>query len=75
MMRFFLSGVLLTLLVTAVGCSSDRKSEIRVMSFNVRLSPHEDFDGENCPYIKPWGKRKYREDHEDTPDNELICVF
>ena len=34
-----------------------------------------DFDGENCPYIKPWGKRKYREDHEDTPDNELICVF
>lgn len=34
-----------------------------------------DFDGTNCPYIKPWGKRKYREDHEDTPDNELICGF
>lgn len=18
-----------------------------------------DFDGENCPYVKPWGKKKY----------------
>lgn len=23
-----------------------------------------DFDGENCPYIKPWGKRRYREEQE-----------
>ncbi len=22
-----------------------------------------DYDGENCPYTKPWGKRKYRRDH------------
>ena len=23
-----------------------------------------DFDGDNCPYIKPWGKKKYKKDHE-----------
>lgn len=34
-----------------------------------------DFDGTACPYIKPWGKRKYKEDYEDVPDNELICGF
>ena len=22
-----------------------------------------DFDGEDCPYIKPWGKKKYEKDH------------
>ena len=32
-----------------------------------------DFDGENCPYIKPWGKKKYKKDHktkrgEDTDE-------
>ena len=21
-----------------------------------------DYDGENCPYIKPWGKKKYEEE-------------
>lgn len=21
-----------------------------------------DFDGENCPYIKPWGKKRYYEE-------------
>jgi hypothetical protein len=23
-----------------------------------------DFDGTDCPYIKPWGKKKYKRDHE-----------
>lgn len=23
-----------------------------------------DFDGTNCPYIKPWGKQKYEQDHK-----------
>lgn len=23
-----------------------------------------DYDGENCPYIKPWGKRRYHEEQE-----------
>lgn len=22
-----------------------------------------DFDGTDCPYIKPWGKQKYKRDH------------
>lgn len=25
-----------------------------------------DFDGTNCPYIKPWGKKKYKHDHEEA---------
>lgn len=25
-----------------------------------------DFDGENCPYIKPWGKKRYEKDHAET---------
>ncbi len=25
-----------------------------------------DFDGENCPYIKPWGKKKYEKDHAEN---------
>lgn len=23
-----------------------------------------DYDGEACPYIRPWGKTKYKKDHE-----------
>ena len=23
-----------------------------------------DFDGTGCPYIKPWGRKKYKKDHE-----------
>lgn len=26
-----------------------------------------DFDGADCPYIKPWGKTKYRKDHGIEP--------
>lgn len=22
-----------------------------------------DFDGTDCPYIKPWGKKRYKKDH------------
>ena len=22
------------------------------------------FDGEHCPYIKPWGKYRYKKDHK-----------
>ena len=40
-----LSGLL------ATSCAP--KPEIRVMSFNIRLSPREDFDGENC-----WNNRR-----------------
>lgn len=29
-----------------------------------------DFDGTDCPYIKPWGKHKYRRDHEKTLKEE-----
>lgn len=24
-----------------------------------------DYDGENCPYIKPWGKKHYKEENDD----------
>ena len=23
-----------------------------------------DFDGDACPYIKPWGRKKFKQDHE-----------
>ncbi|MBR5018742.1 MAG: endonuclease/exonuclease/phosphatase family protein [Bacteroidales bacterium] len=29
-------------------CKSGHQPEIRVMTFNIRLSPREDFDGDNC---------------------------
>ena len=29
-----------------------------------------DFDGECCPYIKLWGKHKYKKDHEGINKNE-----
>lgn len=32
--------------LSIVGCTAE-KSEIKVMSFNIRLSPNDDFDGEN----------------------------
>ena len=47
------------LLVTALGgtllsaCKSGHQPETRVMTFNIRLSPSEDFDGENC-----WNNRR-----------------
>jgi len=37
----------------ATGCKSASSREIRVMTFNIRLSPSEDFDGENC-----WNNRR-----------------
>ena len=39
--------------LTAVGCSSGRPKDIKVMAFNIRLSPREDFDGDNC-----WNNRR-----------------
>ena len=27
-----------------------------------------DFDGTDCPYIKPWGKQKYKRDHEQPQE-------
>ena len=29
-----------------------------------------DFDGTNCPYIKPWGKKKYKRDHESPKEEQ-----
>ncbi len=29
-----------------------------------------DFDGEHCPYIKPWGKHRYKKDHEEINHND-----
>lgn len=29
-----------------------------------------DFDGTDCPYIKPWGRRKYKRDHEPPKEEE-----
>ncbi len=42
-----LGGLLLS------GCKSGHTPDIRVMSFNIRLSPQEDFDGDNC-----WNNRR-----------------
>lgn len=39
--------------VAAAGCSSGRGKDIKVMTFNIRLSPREDFDGDNC-----WNNRR-----------------
>lgn len=27
-----------------------------------------DFDGDNCPWIKPWGRKKYNERHRKKDD-------
>ena len=35
------------------GCSSGNRPIVRVMTFNIRLSPREDFDGDNC-----WNNRR-----------------
>ena len=35
------------------GCKGGHASDLRVMTFNIRLSPSEDFDGENC-----WNNRR-----------------
>ena len=40
-------------LVFPMGCQPRAEREIRVMTFNIRLSPREDFDGENC-----WNNRR-----------------
>ena len=48
------------------GCKSGHKADIRVMSFNIRLSPTEDFDGDNC-----WNNRReavIRMLNESKPD-------
>ena len=39
--------------LTAAGCISGRGKDIKVMTFNIRLSPREDFDGDNC-----WNNRR-----------------
>ena len=41
------------LALAAASCGSRKDREMRVMSFNIRLSPNEDFDGENC-----WNNRR-----------------
>ena len=56
MKRILLLAFLLTLpfeLMLFSGCKSGHNPEIRVMSFNIRLSPTEDFDGDNC-----WNNRR-----------------
>ena len=40
-------------LVLLSGCKHSREAEMRVMSFNIRLSPRVDFDGDNC-----WNNRR-----------------
>ena len=41
------------LLLGASACRSEKQREMRVMTFNIRLSPREDFDGDNC-----WNNRR-----------------
>ena len=51
MRKSFLPAFLLAMLFTAAllaSCMGGRASEIRVMTFNIRLSPNESFDGDNC---------------------------
>lgn len=48
-----LASAVAAFVLSAVACSSQRSSEIRVMTFNIRLSPREDFDGDNC-----WNNRR-----------------
>ena len=60
----FLALVAATLWVTA--CKPAPGRDIRVMTFNIRLSPSEDFDGENC-----WNNRRdavVRMIRESQPD-------
>ena len=56
-MKKSLLFLLVLLVVSGSGlltaCKGVRHPEIRVMSFNIRLSPNEDFDGDNC-----WNNRR-----------------
>ena len=48
-----LSLLALAVLLLPSGCKSRENREIRVMTFNIRLSPNETFDGDNC-----WNNRR-----------------
>ncbi|MCR5708920.1 MAG: endonuclease/exonuclease/phosphatase family protein [Bacteroidales bacterium] len=50
---WFLLPALALLALAATGCNTRKAQEIRVMTFNIRLSPREDFDGDNC-----WNNRR-----------------
>ena len=52
LLRFALLATLSCGFLLATACQGPAP-EIRVMSFNIRLSPREDFDGENC-----WNNRR-----------------
>lgn len=57
---------LLLLCLTALSCGTGHSPDIRVMTFNIRLSPSDDFDGDNC-----WNKRReavIRMISESNPD-------
>ena len=55
MKRFLLAAFLPALLLGSflASCGSGHNPDIRVMTFNIRLSPREDFDGDNC-----WNNRR-----------------
>ena len=57
MTRLFLSirfsAFALLALLALVSCDGRHECEIRVMTFNIRLSPSDDFDGGNC-----WNNRR-----------------
>lgn len=63
---FSVFGLLLFGLLPGAGCTSGRDDGIRVMTFNIRLSPEDDFDGDNC-----WNNRReaaVRMIRESKPD-------
>ena len=62
--RFSVFALLASL--TLLSCGARHEREIRVMSFNIRLSPSDDFDGDNC-----WNNRReaaVRMIRESKPD-------
>ena len=50
---FFAALAFAVALFIGTSCASEHHPDIKVMTFNIRLSPREDFDGDNC-----WNNRR-----------------
>lgn len=46
-------------------CEEGKKCSYEVFDYSENCTVCAiDFDGTACPYIKPWGKKKYKEEQE-----------
>ena len=52
-------------------CDEGKKCKHEVYDYSENLTVCGiDYDGTNCPYIKPYGKKKYEEEHKKRGGRE-----